>query len=179
MRSSLTAFLTVSLLASVLFILGCSESAGPLAAGQAVLLSAEPEGCEGIDALKSSMMTGLNPDGTAILVGRVGSGEDESWDPDKAAFMVRDLALQIEKHDDGHGGSGHDDCAFCKAAKEKALESMALVQVVDEDGGVIQIDARKLLGLKEDQVIVAEGQGVLEDGTLVFNAKKVFIRPES
>lgn len=162
-------------------LVGCSASttSGPSAVGKAILLSEEPAGCAGIDDLKSSMLTGLNADGAAVLVGRVGGGDNETWDPDKAAFLVSDLALEIVKHDDAHGGSGHDDCAFCQAAKEKALESMALVQIVDDSGKVIPTDARQLLGLADGQVIVAEGQGTLEDGTLVFSAKKVFVRPSS
>lgn len=161
-------------------LVGCSvATSGPSAVGKAILLSEEPAGCEGIDDLKSNMLTGLNPDGTAVLVGRIGGGDNETWDPDKAAFLVSDLALKIEEHDDGHGGAGHDDCAFCQAAKEKALESMALVQIVDDSGKVISTDARQLLGLADGQVIVAEGQGALEDGTLVFSAKKVFVRPAS
>lgn len=156
-------------------IAGCSATnTGPAAAGKAFLLSAEPENAEGIVSLKSGLITGLNTGDQSVLVGRVGGGENETWDPDQAVFLVRDLDLVIEKHDHG---DNHDNCKFCQAAKAKELESMALVRIVDESGKVIAMDARQLLGLKEEHIIVAEGDGAIEDGTFVFDAKKIFIRP--
>ena len=157
---------------------GCSPSTvgGPAEAGQAILLATEPEGGEGVNGLKSTILAGLNSDGTDVLVCRVGGGGNETWDPDKAAFLVRDLDVKVETHDEGHGDEG-DDCPFCRAAKKKVLESLALVQVVDQEGDVIPTDARQLLGLQEEQVIVAEGEAEVEDGTLVFSASRVFVRP--
>ena len=57
---------------------------------------------------------------------------------------------------------------------------MTLVRMVDETGAVIQTDARELLGLKQNQVVAAQGEGMLDEhGGLVFDAVKVFIRPEA
>jgi hypothetical protein len=163
-------------LVAVLSIAGCSGTTdGPSTEGKAFLLSAEPENAEGINSLKSGLITGLNPGGEeVVLIGRVGGGENETWDSDQAVFLIRDLDLVIEKHDHG---DNHDNCKFCQAAKAKELESMALVRVVDETGKAVAMDARQLLGLEEEQIIVAEGEASIEDGTFVFNAKKVFIRP--
>lgn len=152
---------------------GCSNSVGgPTAEGKAVLLSAEPAGAQHVDELKSGLITGL-VSGEVAVVGRVGSGHEETWDTDQASFLIRDLNLKTEAHD--HGGN-HENCNFCKEAKAKELESMALVRVVDSEGHIIATDARKLLGLKENHIIVASGEGEIDNGTFVFNAKRIYIR---
>ena len=153
---------------------GCSNSAGgPSTAGEALLLETEPADALDVVELKTNLIAGLAA-GEVSIVGRVGSGQEETWDPDQASFMIRDVNLTVESHD--HGAGGHDNCKFCQEANARALESMALVQVVDESGSVIQTNAQGLLGLKENHIIVATGEGEIQDGTLVFNAKKVYIR---
>ena len=152
---------------------GCA-SEGPSEAGKAVLLDTEPADAQGIVDTKNGLLTGLAVGGPSVLVGRVGGGQNETWDPDQAAFLVRDLDLKIESHD--HDGN-HDNCKFCQAEKAKELESMALVRIVDSEGKVIATDARQLLNLQEDQVVVAQGQASLEDETLIFDATHIHIRP--
>ena len=155
---------------------GCTGSAGtgPTADGKHLLLEAEPTESTGVLDLKSAMITGIAPDGGALL-GRVVSGQD--WEPNQAMFLIRDLNTDtLAAHD--HGGDDHSECAFCQA-KANDTGSMALVQVIDDQGEVMSTDPRKLLGLEEGQAIVAEGSGMLdEDGTLVFQASKIFIRAE-
>ena len=162
------------LLSTSLWI-GCtgSTSNGPSAEGAKLLMVAEPADPMGVMELKSSMITGIAPmDDSTAIVGRIASGQD--WETDQAMFLIRDLQAE-SAHDHGDGGD-HSDCAFCKA-KEKETGSMALVRVVDAEGKTIGSDARKLLGLAEEQVIVAQGVGTIdEDGTLVFAASKIFIR---
>lgn len=164
----------IALVVSVAFTIGCGGSdLSPEA--KAILLTEEPEAVSGIVDFKSSLITGLNPGGEAVIVGRVGTGTDEPWDMTQATFLLRDLGLESEAHD--HGGDDHANCKFCQAEKAKEMESMALVRVIDADGNVIKTDAKKLLGLKNDQVVVAQGQGVIDDdGAFVFDAAKVFIR---
>ena len=140
------------------------------------MLDAEPADPSGVVELKSSIITGLaSPDGSAVIVAKVLGGQD--WDTDKATFMVRELPSAAEQAGHDHGEGDHSDCAFCQAKEGKDLESMALVRVVNESGELFRTDARKLLGLKENDVIVAQGSGTLEeDGTLSFTASKLFIR---
>jgi hypothetical protein len=170
---SIYRFMGCLLLLNFISVCGCTNSGGPSVEGKAVLLSSEPDSPMGIVKLKSALTTGLAPI-EAVIVGRVGGGQNETWDPDQAAFLVRDLDLQIESHE--HSGDG-DNCKFCQAEKAKELEKMALVRVVDESGNVIGVDARQLLGLKENHIIVAAGSGSIDDGTFVFDASKIFIRP--
>lgn len=154
---------------------GCSGTAtGPTAQGAKMLLNVEPEDASGVLELKANMITGLaSADSESVIVGRVVSGQ--SWETDQATFLVSDLQTDSE-HSHDHGEGDHSDCAFCQA-KEKETGSMALVRVVNSEGEAIGTDARKLLGIEESQVIVAQGSGSLdEDGTLVFVASKIFIR---
>lgn len=152
-------------------LVGCSSEAGPSAAGKDVLLEAEPADAQDLADFKASLSTGIGSGGQATIVGRVGSGGKEPWDTTQATFLLTSISLEDESHD--HGGSDHSDCKFCQA---KELETMTLVRIVDETGAVIPMDARKLLGMKEKQIVVASGQGILDDGKLFFDASKIFIR---
>lgn len=169
--------LFICILAASVFWYGCSgaPSAGPTAEGLAALLDAEPADPSGVVELKSSIITGLAAmDGSTAIVGKVLSGQD--WDIDKATFMVRELPSDDEAAHD-HGDGDHSECAFCQAKEGKDMASMALVRIVNEAGEVLPIDARKLLGLQENDIIVAQGSGSIDDdGTLSFTTSKLFIR---
>lgn len=160
--------------ACLFLMAGCTGApSGPTEEGKSFLLSAEPSAAENVVDLKSQVATGLSF-GETTIVGRVGGGKDATWDVEHATFLIRDLGLKTEAHD--HGDD--HECQFCQAEKAKELESMALVRIVDSTAKVIATDARVLLGVQEDQVVVAQGTGSLdESGTFVFDATKVFIRP--
>ena len=169
MRHPISIFIVCLAITSVL---GCSSSVGgPTAEGKAILVAAEPNDAHHVVELKAGLISG-QISGEVAMVGRVG-GQDETWDIDQASFMIRDLNLVTEAHDHA---ADHDNCNFCKEAKAKELESMALVRVVDSSGNVIGTDARKLLGLKNNHIIVVTGEGEIDNGTFVFNAKQVYIR---
>jgi hypothetical protein len=111
-----------------------------------------------------------------VIVGRIPAGSDETWDATRAAFIVRDLSLTTDGAHH-HEGDAHDDCPFCKANAKKALEMSALVQVVDDNGAVVPVDARKLLGLRENEVVVVRGAAHMDTlGNLVISARGVFVR---
>ena len=154
-----------------LAVAGCTSQTTPSAEGQAVLLEAEPADAVDLTDYKNSLVTGLGM-GEATIVGRVRSGEKEPWDDKEATFLLTSLQLESESHD--HGGDDHSDCKFCQA---KENESLTLVRVLNEDGGVFKTDARKLLGLKTKDLVVVQGQGMLSDeGSLLFDATRVFIK---
>ena len=157
-------------------LLGCAGNGdGPSESGKSYLLSTEPSPSLGVVELKTSLTSGLAAEGeTAIIIGRVGGGQNPTWDTSQASFLLRDLKLEIQSHD--HGGD-HENCKFCQAEKAKELESMALLQVVDANDKVVSTDARKLLGVKEDDVIVAQGVGEVDEvGNFIFSASKLYIR---
>jgi hypothetical protein len=76
----------------------------------------------------------------------------------------------------GHQGHDHEDCPFCDHAKSQT-DSRAIVQFVDERGERLPIDARKLLGVKKDQVVVVRGSGKIDDVMgLIISANGIYVR---
>ncbi len=170
-----TLFRCVTTALLILTLVGCAGSAGaPSAEGVAYVLSDEPDQPMGVIALKSLITSGSAGSDEVALIGRVGGGQVETWDASQAAFVVRDLSLHIETHD--HGGD-QDNCKFCQAEKASQIEAMAQVQIVDENGNIVSTDARTLLGLKENHIVVAQGTGEVDAvGNFVFSATKVYVR---
>ncbi len=153
---------------------GCADGTPrPSQDGLKFILDAEPPGAQSIVEMKSAAESGETEG--IVVVGRIGAGENETWDTAKAAFMVSDLSLNPASSA-GHGGD-HDNCKFCQEKKRQELEKMALFQIVDENGQVVSTDARKLLGLQKNQVIVARGRGELDEvGNVVFSATRLYVR---
>lgn len=151
---------------------GCGPSVDPeIAALQSeLLLTSRPAGGVGIEDAKAAV---AESPGDIVLNGQVTSGEFAYWEPDAAIFAVWDVL-----EDDGHGGEGHDpsNCPFCKRRLAKYMERRAMVKVVDSAGEVIPIEARKLLGIKENQRVVIQGNASIDKaGNLVLSANGVYV----
>lgn len=140
------------------------------------LLASEPEGAQGLLELKAALESSSAP--TAVVVeARVGGSGDQTWDPNQAAFVVSDVSLFDDSSTDVDFGHDADDCPFCRAEKKKRLAGRALVQIVDEDGEALSVDARKLLGLREGQTVVVCGEGQIDSlDMLVVKASGVYVR---
>jgi hypothetical protein len=159
--------------ASLIFALGCTGNDGASSSGKAYLLPTKPAAEPlGVVALKTAIQAGTVGSGDATIIGRVGGGQNETWTPGSATFLIRDLALKIQSHD--HDGN-HDNCKFCQAEKAKELESMALIQLVDANGEPVAADARELLGVEDEQIVIAQGTGAVDQAGFVFTAKKIFV----
>ncbi len=117
----------------------------------------------------------VGSDGQVVVLGRISGGDVEPWADGQASFMIAE-ALPA---DDGHArADGHDPttCPFCRRRAEKA-NATALVQFNDEQGKLLAIDARKLLGVAKDQTVVVQGQGHVNDlGVLVIAATGIHLR---
>ena len=77
-----------------------------------------------------------------------------------------------------HGADGHDhsNCPFCSRGKD-STNSLAVVEFVDEQGQRLPIDARKLLGVKENQLVVVRGRPKIDEfGGLVVSADGIYLR---
>ena len=88
------------------------------------------------------------------MVGRIAAraGEDPFLEG-KASFVMMDLPDDDHSSKQGHDA---DNCPFCKRRKAKA--ALAAVQFVDQAGGVVPIDSRKLFGLRAGAKVVIQGQ---------------------
>lgn len=155
--------------------LGCAKTPdGPdprFAAQRAkYLLTHEPSGALPVlDAREE-----LAGDGSVTLVGQVG-GTPEPMSKAKASFVVADpTLLSDDGHDDHECG---DNCPFCKRKQESQANGLALVEIVDEAGGVVPIGAAALFGLQAEQTVVVHGQAEIDNlGNLVVKARGLYIR---
>jgi hypothetical protein len=152
---------------------GCQRAEDPavLEQRQKLLLNAEPEGALGVVEARKVATQEPQP---IVLVGRIGAGPSSTWDPRKAAFVVADLSSSPDAFAHEHG-EDHDHCPFCQAKADQTAQLTARIEVVDESGSVIPIDARRLLTLQDQQTVVVRGVGRLDSlGNLVVTADGVY-----
>ena len=156
-------FLT-SLIAS-----GCADSsatAQPTVSATEFQLTSEPAG-----ALEVLDAKGQAKDGEAIIVvGRLGGGV-KPWIDGRAAFLLVDTRILPSCNENDDCEDGCPDCA------KEMTGASTMVKFLGEDGKVLPIDARDLLGLKEEQTVVIQGL-VSRDktGNVSIIAKGIFIR---
>jgi len=132
-------------------------------------LTDEPEGAVGVIAARESSQDGA----PLVLVGRIG-GAANPWIDGRAAFTLLDASMSVvaEGEDDGDGELCMGDCC----ATER-LDCTTLVKVVDAQGRLVPVDSRKLLGLKESDMVVVKGTAKKDkNGNFVMLAKGVYIR---
>ncbi len=152
---------------------GCTSSNDPHTAAlrEKFLLPDEPPGAATIADSREKAAA----DADVVVVGRISGGEVEPWAEGEAAFMIAEALPD----DDGHShAEGHDPatCPFCRRRAEKA-NATALVQFNDEQGKLLPIDARKLLGVAQNQTVVVQGEGHVNDlGVLVIAANGIHVR---
>lgn len=178
-------FALFALLSSVSlpFITGCGQStqstaiAAPATVtnpvinidGSSFLLNEEPTGAVGVIAARESAEDGK----PLVLVGRIG-GAANPWIDGRAAFTLLDASMSVvaEGEDSGDGELCMGDC--CAIDR---LASTALVKIVDSQGKLVPVDSRKLLGLKESDMVVLQGTAKKdESGNFVMLAKGVYVR---
>ena len=167
-----------AVLLCVLCLNGCQEAIDPavLKERDKYLLSEEPSGGIGVGEAREQITDQEQP---IVLIGRVGAGQHSTWEPGKAAFVVRDPAAPLHASHHHADTPGHDPstCKFCQEQAEKEPDMTALIRVVDDAGEVVEIDARKLLPIEEEQLVVIEGTAQVDKvGNLVVAAKGVYIR---
>lgn len=132
-------------------------------------LAEEPDGAVGVIAARESVEDGA----PLVLVGRIG-GSAKPWIDGRAAFTLLDASMSVV--DEGEDSEAGELCIGDCCATDR-LNCTTLVKVVDEQGRLVPIDSRELLGLKESDMIVAQGTAKKDDsGNFVMLARSVFIR---
>lgn len=107
-------------------------------------------------------------DAEIALRGRVG-GDENPFVDGMAAFTIVDMKCKPCEEDGCQ--TPWDYCCTPELASHKAL-----VKIVDENGGIVSRDARKLLGIKELSTVVVHGRAKRDDaGNLTVLADKVYI----
>jgi hypothetical protein len=161
------------LLAVAWSVAGCGSSdPRTRALRERFLLAHEPTGALGIADSRDR----IDAPREVVVLGRIRGGGFDPWAKGKAAFVIAEALPESDEH--GHA-DGHDPatCPFCKRRAEKANATTALVQFCDEQGNLLAIDARELLGVAEEQTVVVRGQGqVNEQGMLIIAATGIHVR---
>ena len=90
------------------------------------------------------------------------------------AVIHGDDVLMAGDEDSAHGADC--DCHFCNKDKS-ANDSLAVVKILDDDGAVLPVDARELLGVEKNQIVVVQGTGAVDAlGNLTIAATGVYVR---
>jgi hypothetical protein len=137
--------------------------------GSGFLLSEEPDGAIGVITAREEAKDG-DP---IVIVGRIG-GAANPWIEGRAAFMLLDASMTLvaNRTDSAESEICLDDCC----ATERAA-STTLVKFVDQSGRVVAADARQLLGVSADDMVVVRGTvSKDENGNFVVLADGVHIR---
>lgn len=110
------------------------------------------------------------------VIGRIENGNESPWHEGQAAFVIADpaeSAVDDAAHD--HAGHDHENCPFCKARADARW--LTIVQLVNREGRVLPVDVRRLLGLKQGQLVVVSGRPHVDSlGNLVIAAEGIFVR---
>jgi|GEM_PF-2266891 len=161
------------LLVSSALLAGCSSRSeagqAPLPEGKQFLLTEEPDNLLGILEFRES---GETTSDDLVLLGRIGGGK-QIWSPTSAEFMLTDPSYQPPE---GKHVCVDDNCPFCKD-KHDTTSSTAIVMLTDAQGNVPKVDARRLLPLKEGQLVVVRGPAEINAiGQLIIKARGVHVR---
>lgn len=134
------------------------------------LLADEPPGAQSILAIREQLQEGK----PYVVFGRIG-GVPDPWLPGSATFVIADPVAQMELGPDGH--ACHDGCAFCKKQQGNPTRHLATVRLVNQAGETVPIDARKLLDLEVDDMVVVRGTIKTDKlGNLTVHAEGVHVR---
>jgi hypothetical protein len=110
-------------------------------------------------------------DGDAIVVvGRLGGGV-KPWIDGRAAFLLVDTRILPSCNE---GEKCDENCPSCA---EAMLSASTMVKFLGNDGKVLQVDARDLLGVKEQQTVVVQGFANRDKtGNVSIAAEKIYVR---
>ncbi len=159
-------------------VAGCGGSNRPTQIGDATpvsfdgskyVLADEPDGAIGVIEARKSAKNGE----PIVIVGRIG-GATNPWIDGRAAFMLLDASMMLvaDGTESAEGEICMDEC--CAAER---TGSTTLVKVVDEGGKVLTVDARKLLGVAANDMVVVRGNVSKDDaGNFVVLADRVHVR---
>lgn len=158
-------FVTLLCLATVV---GCARSSAEQTASSKnneYILPTEPTGALDVMDVRENAK-----DGESVLVlGRIGGGV-KPWIDGRAAFLLVDERLVSSCDEE----QCQDECAEC--AQELAAAT-TMVKFVDAQGKVLAVDARQLLGLKEQQTVVVRGTASRDkSGNVSIVANGIHIR---
>ncbi len=157
---------------------GCGQASGSASSvartsidvdGSRFRLSEEPDGAVGVIDARESAEDGA----PLVLVGRIG-GVGNPWIEGRAAFTLLDASMSVVA--DGEASGEGELCAADCCATER-LSCTTNVKVVDDEGRLIGVDSRELLGVRQADMVVVRGHAKKDkDGNFVMLASGVYVR---
>lgn len=160
-----------SALAAILFLsTGCAQSptatAIPSADATQFQLTTEPAGASEVLDVKDNAKDGQ----PIVVVGRLGGGL-KPWVDGRAAFLIVDTRILPSCEEEGVCKSDCPDCA------KEMIAASTMVKFMGQDGKVMPIDARTLLGVKEEETVVVQGVANRDKtGNVSISAQGIFVR---
>lgn len=137
--------------------------------GSKYLLDVEPAGALSVIAAREAVQDGED----VLVVGRIG-GSESPWVEGRAAFSIVDSTLKACS--DIPGDNCETPWDYC-CETHNLPSATAMVKIVDDDGGIVKADARKLLGVEGLSTVVIRGESVRDNaGNLTILAAGVFVR---
>lgn len=136
--------------------------------GSKYLLDEEPDGAVGVIAARETAEDGK----PLVMVGRIG-GTKNPWIVGRAAFTLLDASMTVVAEGEmTEGAICTEEC--CDAERATCT---AVVKIVDQNGSLISVDSRQLLGVKDSDMVVVKGRAKKDDkGNFVMLADQVYIR---
>jgi len=105
-----------------------------------------------------------------VVVGRLGGGVNP-WVDGRAAFLIVDTRIIPSCEEGGVCKANCPDCA------KEMMAASTMVKFVGDDGKVLPVDARTLLGVKEQETVVIEGVAARDKtGNVSIAAHGIFVR---
>ena len=154
-----------------ILLTGCGESLDPrvVELRQQFMLEKAPANERPVPEIRSDLKSGkLSQDTPFAIRARINAGDIPPFAQGKAAFIVTDAT----GHDGDESHNPHD-CPFCKRDIKSVI---ARVEWNDNQGKLIDVDARELFDVKEFDLMVIEGTGQFaDDDTLIIAASKIFV----
>ena len=147
---------------------GCAQSSAERTAqvqNTKYHLAAEPIGALDVLDIREKAQDGQ----PVVVLGRVGGGV-KPWIDGRAAFLLVDERVAPTCTDE----KCDENCPVC--AQELA-EATTMVKFLGDDGKVLAVDARNLLGLAEEQIVVIRGIANRDKaGNVSISAEGIFVR---
>lgn len=129
------------------------------------VLTSEPAGAVGVIKARAA----AKDDQAVVVVGCTGAGEG-AWIEGRSAFVLVDSSAALACADEGC-----EEGCTCHA--EELADASTMVKFLDDQGRVLPVDSRQLLGLEEQQTVVVQGRAKRDsDGNLTVMANGIYVR---
>lgn len=145
-----------------------ATSAASAADGAKFLLAAEPAGAQSVLDIRAT----IHDQDEVVVAGRIG-GAVNPWVSDVVAFTIVDASVKAcgETEDDACP-TPWDFCCEPGLSKKKLA-----IEFVDEQGAIIEGDAKTLLGVEELDSVVIRGKARRDDaGNVTILATGVYVK---